>query len=1039
MKNTFERNSRETRRPDGEQTSLTHPNEVLSSLDDLLQSLPVRSDSVSRSADPDVTPPDNAELFGRSVHPKAPEEDLSSLSHLYEALAQQRTDEFATSDSINIPFEFTNASSPLGSLNIDSDGLPHTPAAARLILPEVDDEVFGFRLLHELGRGAFARVFLVKQGELANREVVLKISAIEGTEPQTLAQLQHTNVVPIYSVHEDVRSGLRAVCMPYLGGACLAEVLGKVWKQQVAPENGGKLIEALDSVAGPPLASHVSPSGQTNQPPVQGKIDHESDHTPRTTLAGLSYVQATAWIVSCLAEGLQHSHERKVIHRDIKPSNILISAEAQPLLLDFNVAQDKFTDSGEATVAGTIPYMAPEQLRAMIKRDHESLSKVTHQADIYSLGLVLYEMLSGVAPFLNEPSSPLDAHPLDGSLREREQVVPSLRARCSLVIPWSLESIVRKSLAPVPAARYASAAQMAEDLTRFLEDRPLKFAPELSRVEQLQKWSRRHPRLTTASTVLLIAISFIVPVALLLQFTRNDLAAQRSLVTDARASDLRRAFENAAQKGLCLVNTVVQNEDTLKSGIKACEDALAMYGVLQNPNWEQGTLWLRLKQAEREQLSESVRELLLVLGSAYLRAQPDNQHAVQQAVELVKVAQRLSDARPSKALLLDQARYLTLLGMDNAASQARTEAETVPATSAHDIYMLATAHARHRTVQGYREAIDLLTQATEQSPKHYWSFFQRALCYQELGETVLAVSDLGRCVGLWPESSWAHFNLGYLLDLQGRKAAAVDEYTDCIEHAPTFVSAYFNRGLAFLELQKYTDALGDFDKAKSLGRTDALVDAGRAMAYEGMGRHDEADKLFDGVLKQARKMSDSDAGSKALMQRIRWTYGFAVTHRAPQFSARIFEEILEADPKHPEAWYGKGMLLMQQGHLQDAVHAFDEALAVAPMFIEPLRYRAVSLARLGQLQQAAIDANSCAEREPTNSDSLYVAACVASLSARKLNSQELSDNALELLERAIACGASRERAQADPDFAALRGDPAFQKLVAPSRPSKPVP
>src|SRR5437660_10768226 len=92
-------------------------------------------------------------------------------------------------------------------------------------LPSPGDRIFHFRLGRELGRGAFARVFLAEQADLANRRVVLKCSSIEGAEPQTLAQLQHTNIVPIYSVHEDREAGLRAVCMPYFGGASLSQVL----------------------------------------------------------------------------------------------------------------------------------------------------------------------------------------------------------------------------------------------------------------------------------------------------------------------------------------------------------------------------------------------------------------------------------------------------------------------------------------------------------------------------------------------------------------------------------------------------------------------------------------------------------------------------------------------------------------------------------------------------------------------------------------------------------------------------------------------
>jgi regulator of sirC expression with transglutaminase-like and TPR domain len=118
------------------------------------------------------------------------------------------------------------------------------------------------------------------------------------------------------------------------------------------------------------------------------------------------------------------------------------------------------------------------------------------------------------------------------------------------------------------------------------------------------------------------------------------------------------------------------------------------------------------------------------------------------------------------------------------------------------------------------------------------------------------------------------------------------------------------------------------------------------------------------------------------------------------------------------------------------VRSFDAALAADPKFIEPLRYRAISLARLGQMSQAVSDANACVEREPTNPDSLYIAACVAAISARKYKTEVLWDSALELLRKAIECGADPERALDDPDFSGLRGQVEFQKLVRPKQKPK---
>src|SRR5205823_13515629 len=97
-----------------------------------------------------------------------------------------------------------------------------------------------------------------------------------------------------------------------------------------------------------------------------------------------SYIQATAWIVAQLADGLHHAHQRGILHRDIKPSNILLSAEGEPLLFDFNLAQDDNIDPSLATLGGTVAYMAPEHLRALVGRTAALIRLVDQRSDIYS-------------------------------------------------------------------------------------------------------------------------------------------------------------------------------------------------------------------------------------------------------------------------------------------------------------------------------------------------------------------------------------------------------------------------------------------------------------------------------------------------------------------------------------------------------------------------------------------------------------------------------------------------------------------------------
>jgi serine/threonine protein kinase len=367
-----------------------------------------------------------------------------------------------------------------------------------LLWPAVGDELFHFRVRRELGRGAFARVFLAEQADLAGRLVVLKVSALDDDEAQTLAQLQHTNIVPIYSVHEDTRLGLRAVCMPYFGGASLSDVLQRLWERTGRPTHGAQLVAALEQV-------------QAQAPPAtEAFLPRAAGQTPLQMLGRLSYVRAVAWIVARLAEGLQHAHERGVLHRDIKPSNTLLGADGQPMLLDFNLARSAHHDEAcsSAIRGGTVAYMAPEHLRALVTRDPRFDRQVDHRSDIYSLGMVLYEMLAREGPFEQEGSYSVLPALIELMALERGRALPSLRPKRPDA-SWALESIVRKCLAPEPEQRYQQASHLAEDLRCFLDDRTLRHAPELSLVERLRKWARRHPRLTSIGSVATVAAALL--------------------------------------------------------------------------------------------------------------------------------------------------------------------------------------------------------------------------------------------------------------------------------------------------------------------------------------------------------------------------------------------------------------------------------------------------------------------------------------------------------------------------------------------------
>ena len=173
-------------------------------------------------------------------------------------------------------------------------------------MPEAGTSFQGFRLVEELGRGAFGRVFLARQGDLAGRPVVLKVAANVFGEAQALAQLQHTNIVPIYSVH---RAGLlQAVCMPYLGSATLADVLKYLQTQERMPHSGMTLVSTLYNRKSPTRRGPLSSTGASEPAdglpaargadglePVRGEDRPDQPPPILTMLEGLDYVQAILW------------------------------------------------------------------------------------------------------------------------------------------------------------------------------------------------------------------------------------------------------------------------------------------------------------------------------------------------------------------------------------------------------------------------------------------------------------------------------------------------------------------------------------------------------------------------------------------------------------------------------------------------------------------------------------------------------------------------------------------------------------------------
>jgi len=361
-------------------------------------------------------------------------------------------------------------------------------ARPKVAYPLVGERFATYELCSILGQGGAAQVYLATDGQLGGRKVVLKISSSIGLEPSILAHLDHRNIIPILTVAESPESGLRGICMPYRPGRTLESVLATLTGAGL-PKKASPIWELLELSKLDPELTEVGWQGF----PLKG-----------------TYTEAVAWLGVAISNALVYLHGKQIYHRDIKPANILLAHREGPLLFDFNLAHTpNAPEYAQAALnGGTLPYMAPEQLRAFL--DPAMWDQVGAAADIYAFGLVLRELVTGVKPETPNPNlSPSRA--IQDMHDRRHAMVCSIK-QIKPDIPSSLDAIISKCLAFKSVDRYDTAKEVGEDLKRFLKRRPLVIAPNHSRVELTLNWIYRQHEL--AGGVLGLSLICVVLIAL---------------------------------------------------------------------------------------------------------------------------------------------------------------------------------------------------------------------------------------------------------------------------------------------------------------------------------------------------------------------------------------------------------------------------------------------------------------------------------------------------------------------------------------------
>jgi serine/threonine-protein kinase len=876
---------------------------------------------------------------------------------------------------------------------------PGTIAAPRAALVEIP----GYDMEEVLGRGGMGVVYRARHRSL-NRTVALKmiLDAVHSgarqanrfrSEAEVIARLQHPNIVQIHEIGE----------------------------------HDGRPFLALEFVEG-------------------GTLERRLAGTPMPA-------DRAAGLVETLARAVQHAHERGVVHRDLKPANVLLDSRGEPKITDFGLAKLVAGDSGQTdsgALVGTPSYMAPEQVEGVP-------SAIGPSADVYALGAILYETLTGRPPFRAES-------PMATMLQVRgAEIVPPRKLRPNL--PRDLETICLKSLEKDPLRRYPTAQALAEDLRRHREGWPIVARP-VPAWEKLWLWARRQRALATgvflggAATLALLVGGVVHNFQL--QRLNNYLSATNQQLAAARSS----AEQNARDALAAISEMLVKVADQRLASVPEAEpvrrdllnEALAKLGPLaaRNPRdpeirHEMGKSHLAIAAIHRSlgEYSRAIDQCRQAL--ALLEAQPDN---------------RLRDSAASAhAALAD------LLGPDGGRDHfLRAEALWSPlADDDRDIrvrlarlYYGVSPRLGGSPESGYNQAIAMLEPLARDDPQGFNRDLARAvhnlgLLQSKLGQQAPATANLRRALDLWeavdPSRRTEEDDLGIIacqnalgLALQGqsapesrheaegmlRKAVQSCErlarkHPGRLAHRDALARAWSNLGGFYFHAPRLADArpayLQAVQAAESNVRDFPEADAQQvwlahnlqalAAVDAGLGKRREAGDEFEKALtiveplvkKSPQDFFIQQCLATVLLNQanlVRDVQGPAAALPIQRRCVQSYEECRRANPADSYTLTclvgARGNLcatLQQLGRIDEAIAELDRILGDIQPAERPNRRieRALLLIRAGRLDQAITDADALAREPGLRAESLYNLACVHALAVKAVADDRTLDSA----------------------------------------------
>ncbi len=867
----------------------------------------------------------------------------------------------------------------------DSVRPPSTRTVPRRRAVLESGQVFGpFRILVEIGSGALATVYLAEQLDLSERLVVLKVCSIATSEPQRIAQLQHPNIVQILSLH-DV-AGYQVICMPYVGATTFADILAM---------QSGKGTKSATSTR---TSIQVSTTISLRQREVQTLIDGvalEVGRKPQIPQLNNApwldrwkkspFEQVVTELLYQATCGLEHAHQNDLVHSDLKPANILLGDDGKARLVDFNVAQQAISGAHANTIGGTLPYMAPEHLQSLIK----NVWNAGPASDIYSLGVVAYQLLTGKLPF-ETATGPL-SYVVEQSLKQRQQVRPALSASHATS---DLRSIIEKMLEPDLSRRYRSASDLCEDLKRHLEHRPLRWATNRSLSQRIRKWTLRHPKLSSASSVGGFAVVCVL--ALVMAFWSVNSRLQGRLASKQVAefeAALPGVLENAASRW-----AFPELAEPLPDQVSA------LVRLLGTGNSTTDRPWQFVAMSERSRIAADLIKLKSVIEQEVTVSPQAHQLQIQKGSS--DIGTRLSELA---------------IQIDPDVNQS-----TVPSTQLDRLAAAVMSFGAGDT----KTAIQSLQDSLAEDSKQPTAWLLLGYCNVKIGNLTLAEQAYASSLALAPDQWRVWFCRGSV-KLESAKSSnrkeefleAAEYFSRALELKPDLGDALYNRAICREHLGDVKGALEDGLKIVGNDRIAIPANLFCARQYAKLGQNDQA----EAAIKRAYGLTPAMANDFIELG----------VSRLTSDPKQALQDLLEAHRLRP----GTILVIQNLAYLtmevvpnaELAKRVLDDWAAIVPQSAVAIASRGVFHARQGDAKAAVDDAQlaqrlSPSSREIAQISSIY--ALIARATTEPQAAKQYRDQAFVLLATALqqdwklVAEISR-----DPDLLTLQTDPRFNVML----------